>query len=521
MKLLLRVSMPLACSVSAVLAAVPNFVAAQAAHSAAMQAQTKQAARAESETIPAIFLSDIHFDPFHDPGKVKKLASAPLSEWKSILASVPSADQQQAFEAMQHSCHSRGVDTPFALLESSLKAMRAQQPDAKFMMVSGDLMAHAFTCRYGIVFPGAPQADYEAFVVKTLSFVSEQLHASFPGMPIYISLGNNDSGCGDYQLDAGDDWLSQTGKVVAADLPASQQGQAAKQFATGGYYSVSMAAPMKNTRLLVVNDVFFSPKFKTCSGKPDPAAADEQLSWLAQQLQQARQAGQRVWVMGHIPPGLDLHATVLKFADVCSGDKPVPFLSSDKMADLLVENADTVKLALFGHTHMDELHLLKAEGAAAGDGSGQGATPGQAANSEKDPAGAQAVVLKQTASISPVDGNNPSFTIARIDPAAAKIDDYTVFAASNQTGIGTTWSKEYDYRSTYHEPDFSVASMTNLAKKFQGDHAATLPISQSYLRGYFVGDRAAELSLFWPQYACTFDHYSAKGYASCACAAGN
>lgn len=502
MKLLLRASIPLALSVSAVLAIAPGSIHAQASHAAATP-RPAHAARPESATVPAIFISDIHFDPFHDPGKVKKLASAPVSEWKSILSSAPSADQEQAFNAMQHACHSRGVDTPFPLLESSLKAMRAQQPDAKFMMVSGDLMAHAFTCRYDIVFPGAPQADYEAFVVKTLSFVTSQIHDTFPAMPIYFSLGNNDSGCGDYQLDAGDDWLTQTGKVLAADLPASEQEQAAKQFATGGYYSVTMAEPMKNTRLIVVNDVFFSTKFKTCSGKPDIAAGDEQLTWLAQQLQQARQAGQRVWVMGHIPPGLDLHATVLKFADVCSGDKPVQFLSSDKMADLLVENADTVKLALFGHTHMDELHLLKSEGPDAGTGD------------EKE------VVLKQTASISPVDGNNPSFTIARIDPAAGKIADYTVFAASNQTGVGTTWSKEYDYRVTYHEPDFSASSMTNLAKKFQSDHNAMQPISQSYLRDYFVGDRAAELSLFWPQYACTFDHYSAKGYASCACATGN
>ena len=466
------------------------------------QTRSAHAARTESRTVPALFISDIHFDPFHDPGKVKALASAPVSEWKSILGSAPSADEQPAFSALQHSCHAKGIDTPYALFESSLKAMRAQQPDAKFMVVSGDLMAHAFTCRYSTLFPGAPPADYKAFSEKTVRFVAEQLSDRFPGIPVYLALGNNDSGCGDYQLDAGDDWLAEIGRALAEDLPASEQRHAAKEFAAGGYYSVMMAEPMKNTRLIVVNDVFFSPRFRTCSGKADSTAGDAQLIWLARELEDAREAGQRVWVLGHIPPGVDLHATALKFVDVCGGQPPAMFLSSDKMADLLVENADTVRLAIFGHTHMDELHLLKPQGA--------------------DPKASdrQDVVLKVVPSISPVDGNNPSFTIARIDPAAAMIEDYTVIAASNQTGIGTAWSKEYDYGPTYHEPELSSAAVKELAGKFQADHAANLPISQSYLRNYFVGDRAAELSLFWPQYTCTFDHYTAKGYASCLCPVG-
>ena len=37
------------------------------------------AAVAAQETIPALFLSDIHFEPFRDPGKVAQLAAAPNS----------------------------------------------------------------------------------------------------------------------------------------------------------------------------------------------------------------------------------------------------------------------------------------------------------------------------------------------------------------------------------------------------------------------------------------------------------
>ena len=37
-------------------------------------------------TVEALFVSDIHLDPFWDPSKVDHLKDAPVSEWKAILA---------------------------------------------------------------------------------------------------------------------------------------------------------------------------------------------------------------------------------------------------------------------------------------------------------------------------------------------------------------------------------------------------------------------------------------------------
>ena len=93
-----------------------------------------------------------------------------------------------------------------------------------------------------------------------------ELRASFPGVPVYVALGNNDTACGDYRLDAGSDFLAQTGRIVAEGLPPSQRQQALKEFAKGGYYSLTMEAPMRDTRLIVVNDIFLSPKYSTCAG---------------------------------------------------------------------------------------------------------------------------------------------------------------------------------------------------------------------------------------------------------------
>src|ERR1035441_4856283 len=127
---------------------IPRSLAQEARPALATKALSASAAQSEGRTIPALFISDIHFDPFHDPAKVQELITAPVTRWQSILSAPPSPNQPKAFDALQQTCHARGVDTPFPLLRSSLEGMRSRQPDAEFMTVSGDLIAHAFSCRY-------------------------------------------------------------------------------------------------------------------------------------------------------------------------------------------------------------------------------------------------------------------------------------------------------------------------------------------------------------------------------------
>jgi sphingomyelin phosphodiesterase acid-like 3 len=468
----------------------------------ASPAPSEHPAKPAIHAIPAFMISDVHFDPFHDPAKVKSLVVAPVSEWKSILAAPASPDQETAFATLQQTCHAKGVDTSFTLLRSSLQAMRAREPNAKFMVISGDLIAHAFTCRYSTLFPDSTPDQYQSFVLKTIGFLVRDLRTTFPGMPIYISLGNNDSGCGDYQLDANSTFLADAGKIVAEVLPPPQREDAVKQFAAGGYYSVAMAAPMHDTRLIIVNDLFFSPKYNTCSGKPDADAVSTQLNWLDQQLTKAQQSAENVWVMGHIPPGIDPYSTAAKFKNVCGGDKPVMFLAGNKMADLFVDHSENIKLGIFAHTHMDEMRLLQQD-------------------SKDTQPGASPVAVKMVSSISPVDGNNPSFTIARINPSTAVLEDYEVIAASNQTGIATKWTKEYGFRETYHEPDFSPATITRLIGEFRADSNASTSVSKAYIRDYFVGDASRELTPFWQPYVCALDHRTAKSFDACVCTAGN
>src|SRR5208283_86314 len=57
-----------------------------------------------AQTVEVLFVSDIHFEPFWDPGKSAKLAAAPVTEWKAILGLPATADREQQFAELEQNC---------------------------------------------------------------------------------------------------------------------------------------------------------------------------------------------------------------------------------------------------------------------------------------------------------------------------------------------------------------------------------------------------------------------------------
>jgi sphingomyelin phosphodiesterase acid-like 3 len=457
---------------------------------------TEARGAAGARTVPALFVSDIHFEPFWDPEKTVQLAVAPAAQWKSILATPDSADREVRFASVQKACPTRGEDTTYKLFDSSLRAIASDAARATFVTVSGDLIAHSFTCKFKAVLPEAKPGDYQAFVQKTIDFVVNSLREALPGVPVYAALGNNDSDCGDYQLDPNSAFLAATGKVIAADLPPGERKQAESDFAVGGYMNVALPAPVEHTRLLVLDDIFMSRRYQTCAGETDSAPAAAQIAWLEQQLSEARRNNDKVWVLAHIPPGVDAYSTATKAKNICAGNQPTMFLSSESLPETIANNGDVIRLAIFAHTHMDELRLLEP--------------------AKTDPE-AQGVAVKMIGSISPVDGNNPTFTIAQIDPQSAILKDYRVFVASNQTGAGTAWAEEYDFAKMFNETEFSAASVKSLIADFAADPTGRTEKSQNYIEHYGAGIGKRELDLFWQPYVCGLENNPAKSFTACVC----
>jgi len=452
-------------------------------------------------TVPAVLLSDLHFDPFHDPAKTAQLLKAPLEKWDAILKSAASLDQAREFSAVQEACKAKLLmDSPYALLNGALHEAKAVAGKAAFVEVSGDLLVHDFDCRYRAALrlekaTGDDESISAAFAAKTTLFVMKEVEAVFSDVPVYFALGNNDSRCNHNRLDVHDAYLKSTGQTVVEGLrgiSASERKQALETYDSAGYYAVTMAAPMVRTRLLVIDDIYMMSKFADCEADPsDKAGAAEQMAWLTRELDGARQRGERVWVLGHVPPTVNPASSLVKGHELCVNGGAEEYLATNDLSNVLEGNADIVKLALFGHTHLDELHLLGSKDAG--------------------------VPVKVVPSVSPVSGNRPSVTVGKVAPAAAELIDYTVYVASNETGVGTTWMKEYGFDETYHEAGFTATTLADLIGRLHADHDGIGAESQAYQKYYYNGLPVTMSGPLWAGYVCSLDHPTAEGFVACVC----
>lgn len=464
-------------------------------------AQRRQLVRSPQQaTVPVLMVSDIHFDPWHDPAHFRQLEAAPVSEWAAILSEPASPDQPQRFAALQKACGAHGVDTDWTLFASSLVAMQRAEPRPAFLTLSGDLTVHEFRCRFEQLDPQGSETAYVAYAAKVASFVAYELKHAYPQTPIYIGLGNNDSSCGDYRESVGSAYLRRVAVAVANAAPRVDRAVILREFPAEGDYDVPLPAPFQHTRLIVLQDIFEASNYSNCENQPDPEAGAEQIAWLGRHLAAARAHGDRVWIMSHIPPGINVYQTIRSNPNVCSQSAPAMFLRSNELVETLLRYAGEIKFAIFAHTHNDELRLLAPPGALM---HGSGAIP-----------------VKLVPSITPVHGNNPAFMVAEVDPATAIVKDYTIVVANNQTGQDTRWNPEYSWSTAYGLPDFSAASVAKLITAFEQDPHSESTASHDYQQWFYAGRGrvpAILLRFFWPAYTCSLDHMSAAPYRQCVC----
>jgi sphingomyelin phosphodiesterase acid-like 3 len=457
-------------------------------------------------SIPVLMVSDVHFDPFMgmDSNAVAELAQAQPADWDKIFAKhfVGQANWGTRF------------DTSYQLWQTSLKTMKTHAAGVRFVTLSGDLLAHDFDTQFSGPCSSGNCGDLASFSEKTIDYVLQELRNTL-GAPVYAALGNNDSPCHDYDLTPGSDFLHTVGETITKDVPAKERDQAEIDFSGEGYYSVTLPAPMENTRLLVVDDIFLASSYGPCpsgpqppAGKPVPLVGGPQIPWLEKQLAAVladKKDDAKAWVMGHIPSGVDPFDTIHGHLNVCgtTGKPPKMFLptpdpgSPDELEAALSPFGDVIALAIFAHSHMDELRLLP--GAQAGD---------------------PPVAMKMVPSISPFNGNNPSITIAMVDPATATLADYRVIAAPDKTGANPEWTQEYDFAEAYRmpagKPALSADALGQLINRFG---AGTDPTQDAlYWKYYKTGVQGYLDAGNWHEYVCLMGHFAPTDFTNCTCA---
>ncbi|MGH7114469.1 MAG: metallophosphoesterase, partial [Stellaceae bacterium] len=346
---------------------------------------------ASEPTSHLLVMSDIHFDPMAQPRLVDRLAAAEPEKWRAIFQSA--GDRRPA---------QYGSDTNWSLLASALQQMRRASPHPAMVLLPGDFLAHQFRQKFDAAAHARSTADYRGFVRKTMEFLARQFEHEFPATPILPVLGNNDADCGDYRLQANGPFLADTLPIVRALLgPAVGPAGRGPGFAHDWTSYGNAAVTVHGLRVLLVNTVFFSRSYRNaCASSADVDPGQATIRWLAAELAAARRAHRPVWLVYHIPPGIDGYATWRKGA--CP-DHILPMWDAryaQPFNDLVRRYRDTIAASFAGHTHMDDFRLT-------GDG------------------GSDSGFVLITPALSPIFGQNPAFRTVVFDAGGAILDQTT------------------------------------------------------------------------------------------------
>ncbi len=441
------------------------------------------ASAAQTPKNKILVASDIHFNPMADPSLVAQLIVAEPAQWEVILnKTTPSFSPY-------------GQDTNWWLLQSSLNEMHNTLPHPAVFLMLGDLLAHHFPATFQEITHDDNREHYRAFVLKTVQFVSLQLRRRWPETQILITPGNDDDVCGDYTIEAGGVFLSDTAATMRELAKGDEQ--VANAWKDLGSYSLSPVA-FPGVKIISLNSVLFSEKyepqgFKNSCEEIQTAAPSQAFAWLEQTVAAAQQANQKVWLMFHIPPGIDGYGSVHNHQGGCRTNT-VPMWEPQwtvKVDSLLTQYAETVAASFAGHTHTDDFRVIS-------DGSTS-----------------RAFVLVNPP-ISPVYDQNPAFRV--FDVVGNEVADQTTYYLTNLGSASDKqhgrWKKEYTFSHEWKTKRLDPTSLGAIYDQIATDTAARA----RWLKLYNVSSSAAKVKpgdvrgLY-----CAIEGLGAGAYGNCAC----
>jgi len=290
-----------------------------------------------------------------------------------------------------------GCDSPILLAQNAIVSMQKILPDPDFILYSGDFSAHDL-----------PTANSRFTSINdTISIIAE----GFPSVPLYPTLGNNDC-YPDYFLNYwprhANEWLKKvwTSWSVYSAIPDSQE----ETFINGGFY---VAEIQSGLWVISLNTIYVcgghSPDWNPTK-RPDPAG---QFAWLNSTLQMIESAGDKAYILGHIPPNNYWHHDYV-----------------DSYNQIINQYQNTITAQFFAHNHRDEFHLIT--------------------DTERtSPYG----FWMQCPSLTPKDGNNPGFRVMDYNRTTTALTDYTQYYTAMteiQRQGSVSWMKEYQFSEAYH-----------------------------------------------------------------------
>ncbi|KAJ5564594.1 acid sphingomyelinase [Penicillium frequentans] len=332
--------------------------------------------------IQVVHISDIHVDLFYEVGAsydcTKNICCRPYT-----AADAPGNTSYPAGEYGNHNC-----DSPLDLELSMYEAIQTLVPDAAFSIFTGDVVE------------GAVWLVNETEVTNDLNDAYNTRMASYFSQ-IYGVIGNHDVAPWAYDTLSSDweQWIGSTAATTADDY---------------GSYSVKYSGG--NLRIISFNTNFYYKENFWLYEKTMQTDPNSQLAWIVDELDAAETAGERVWLMGHMPMG--------------ASDA---FHDGSNYFNQIIQRYDaTIAAVFYGHTHKDEFEIAYSD--------------------YSNPTADTATMMSYIApALTPTSGN-PTFRVYSVDPVTFGILDFQVYFANMSSSTyqtKPTWEKYYSAKEAY------------------------------------------------------------------------
>jgi Calcineurin-like phosphoesterase len=384
------------------------------------------AGHAQAANGPWLFVTDIHLDPVS-----KSTVPSPL-----------------------------GRDTNEVLFGSALAEMRRVDPNPPVVFITGDFLAHGF--EYRLANP-------------TMAQIAHRFGAAFPHAQFVIALGNEDSNCADYTLTTNSEFLRTTADLWAPLV--NRHGAAPdfrRTFPRDGFYVTKL--PLSNVRAVVLDDVFWSPRYRAACGPRGGDGVADSVGDLMRALPVGR-AGKN-WVVMHIPPGIDAFSTV----HLAHHLAVVPFLNPgprNQLNEVLGDPRRHVSLVVAAHIHKFSYRVMNA--------------------ARPDP-----LPMLLVPAVSPIFRNNASFLTVDVAP------DGTIRNAEDHSYV------DYRWRDIGGLHSLGVRAVTGkellaLQRRLDAD-----PALRARYAALYNGDAPPEINdRNWMGYACASIAFGVSEYRDC------
>lgn len=265
-----------------------------------------------------LFLTDIHWDRDYAEG------SNPDCKDPLCCRNVTGHPHRHHRGAGRWGSYSK-CDLPFRTVESLLSHLAESGP-WDWVYWTGDIPAHNVW------------AQTRAQQLLELSTISQLIHKYLGDVPVYPAVGNHESTPVNsfpppfIRGNHSSAWLyDRMAEEWGAWLPAEAQ----DTIRIGGFYTVKVQSGL---RLVSLNMNFCAKEnFWLLINATDPAG---QLQWLINILQESESKGEKVHIIGHIPPGLCLKSWSWNYYRIVN------------------RYEGTIAGQFFGHTHLDEFQMF-------------------------------------------------------------------------------------------------------------------------------------------------------------------